>query len=800
MNIAFIKNDLKYGRIKISFFVSLLFAAFYMLVFYKTQNYSNFRALSYVIAFSILLILDVVLTISFYFLKKTTNSFLYRAGFIVTAVFLGVMFFVSSDWLFRINLFTDTNIYKKILIGVQFLPLVTASFFIYLPEFKKKGRNCAEKKISHTSFLKKDKAILDKDILFITALLYFCFLIFIFSPVQLYASAPGEIEADISRLLIINIGIAIVITGVFSFAFIKVKGFYKQTILNIIVYISFCAFFYSFILNISYGALDNYILTNSAVLYRGFLKNIIEISSLIIFAFFTIHIVNNKAALVKNVFFLLLVVGIIQSGVSLLGIKGYDEKKTISVSSEKMLPEYNKELMGYSRNGKNIVVLLLDMFSGGYFPEIMKDLPELEETLSGFTWYPNTLSAGYNTSSSVPGMYAGWSYIPSAINEKEYKGYIVDQIIESYEVLPEILSHYNYKTSYTDPDYYRTPHGNIEELEKRGIIAGFNHHYLPFWKNKNREYVDENHTEEKNQQKTAVKAAKYLFAVSLFKASPLILKPIIYREGDWIFIGSGEIKNNAYNFALRSWAFMDLLDEVSNTDAGTNTFKYFHNYITHGPFAMSSDGQPVMNYPDPEAGDNIHGKNAYYSAKSAMMAVSDWVNWLKKNDIYDNTKLIIVADHGNDVTENPMMKDGFKVEGLTEREFNRAQILLLVKDFYSEGKLKTDSRFMSNADVPAIILSSLCDCSSENKITNGCHNNSKKALIYDGSFFPENPFFEKPFPADPTKGDPVSRILRTVKSDSWRWEYISKNRKFEFKWVYDVKDSLFDADNWTKVE
>ncbi len=796
---------IKNGKISFSLFFSLFSAAFYMLVFYKTQNYSNYRALSYAVSFSVLLILDLLMTAAFYFrIRKAGNSdphrkyfSLKKVCFAVTSLLSIAVLFVSSDWIFGINMYADTNIYKKILLFIQFASVLSAVPFA-VDNISKKDKNLSEYVKKKSGRNKKGFSFSSPDEqLFLFSFLYLLSVILLFSPVKLYTSAPGEIEAGISGILVKNITVVVLLAGCSPVFFCVLRGSLKSAVLKITLFIAFCAFFYSFILNISYGALDNYILTNAKVLNKGFLKNIIEISALIGLAFIVSFLADKKKILIRNIFLILLAVGFVQSAVSLIGIRGYDEKKISTVSREGYLPEYNKDLMGYSKEGKNIVVLLLDMFSGGYLPEILEEMPELEDTLSGFTWYPNTLTAGYNTSSSVPGMYAGWSYVPSAINEKEYNGYIVDQIIESYEVLPEILSEYNYKTSYTDPDYYRTPHGNIDELEKRGITAGFNQDYLPYWKSVNTSYDSDFSGAEKKsaagKNNPETKASRYLLAVSLFKAAPLILKPLVYNEGDWLFIGGGEVRNNAYKFALKSWAFMDLLDEVSNADAEGNTFKYFHNYITHEPFAMSSEGKPVLGYPDPEAGDNIHGRNAYYSAKSAMMAVSDWVKWLKKNNIYDNTKLIIVADHGNDVAENPMMKKNFKVEGLSSEEFNRAQIVLLVKDFNAEGALKTDIRLMSNADIPAIILSSL-DEGKEGEIS------PEYGSVYNGSVFPEDPAPGRSFPADPTRGEPVSRTLRTVKSDSWRWEYITKNRKFEYKWIYDVKDNLFDDKNWTKVE
>ena len=88
--------------------------------------------------------------------------------------------------------------------------------------------------------------------------------------------------------------------------------------------------------------------------------------------------------------------------------------------------------------------------------------------------------------------------------------------------------------------------------------------------------------------------------------------------------------------------------------------------------------------------------------KEALVQANTWFKWMKANGVYDNTKIIIVSDHGRTGVYNPMLtsqksKDGF--------DYNGYMPLLMVKDSNETGELKEDYTFMTLADVPSLALS-----------------------------------------------------------------------------------------------
>jgi hypothetical protein len=72
----------------------------------------------------------------------------------------------------------------------------------------------------------------------------------------------------------------------------------------------------------------------------------------------------------------------------------------------------------FSKTKPNVLIVFLDRFMGSYVEEILAARPELAQRLSGFTWYPRTVSAGENSIAGVHAMLGGYDYTPYAMNAR----------------------------------------------------------------------------------------------------------------------------------------------------------------------------------------------------------------------------------------------------------------------------------------------------------------------------------------------------------------------------------------------
>lgn len=61
------------------------------------------------------------------------------------------------------------------------------------------------------------------------------------------------------------------------------------------------------------------------------------------------------------------------------------------------------------REGRNVIVIMMDRAIGSFVPYLMNEKPELKEQFDGFTYYPNSLSYGYHTNIASPALYGDMS-------------------------------------------------------------------------------------------------------------------------------------------------------------------------------------------------------------------------------------------------------------------------------------------------------------------------------------------------------------------------------------------------------
>jgi hypothetical protein len=128
------------------------------------------------------------------------------------------------------------------------------------------------------------------------------------------------------------------------------------------------------------------------------------------------------------------------------------------------------------------------------------------------------------------------------------------------------------------------------------------------------------------------------------------------------------------------------------------------NETTHEPGAYTAALRPmpgIIRYTPEEIETFGSEDNAsyMYTFLSAMKAIGRWIDFLKKEGVYDNTKIIIVSDHGN----------SFDTELFEHTGMEGYNPLLMIKPFKARGPLALSDEFMTNADVPAIAVDGAID-------------------------------------------------------------------------------------------
>ena len=371
------------------------------------------------------------------------------------------------------------------------------------------------------------------------------------------------------------------------------------------------------------------------------------------------------------------------------------------------------------RKGQNVAIIILDRAVSRFFPYILEERPELKEQFEGFTYYPNTLSYGNCTVVGIPGLHGGYEYIPWETGKQADKT-LREKHDEALKVMPYAFLDEGYTVTVTDPAYAGhkiTPDLSIfderPEINKYLLSGRYQEEELA-------EFLDRD------------SRPRNFFCYSVMRAAPVLLHYSLYTNGQYNEGASdGEILGAQVRDGLtrglglskpfmKEYSVLTHLPEIMEIrESGNGAFMMLHNETTHDVTYLQTPNYEPSVYVDNTEYEAEHGKRKtadgsvltletenqmahYHINMAAMIQLGKWLDWLRENGLFDNTRIIIVSDHGRDLGLFGMQ---FGEERSEDAMYYNP--LLLVKDFGSEGELTTNETFMTNADVPMIAFKDL---------------------------------------------------------------------------------------------
>ena len=366
----------------------------------------------------------------------------------------------------------------------------------------------------------------------------------------------------------------------------------------------------------------------------------------------------------------------------------------VADSSNKGADDTIKPVYHFSRNGKNVIVLMLDRGISSFVPYIMEELPQVKENFQGFVYYPNTLAPGDHTIFSSPAIFGGYDYLPQRMNEKKEQP-LIDKHNESLKVLPNYFLKQGYQVTVTDPpmaNYSWTPDNSIFSKEIHAVNIGGR--YDKLWRKE--------HGMELTGFILSDFLKRYFLFFDFFRVCPVSLRGLLYDHGGWW----SSIKDKAKDknsLAIKYYSALDYLPELSDVTDGAGSYMAIDNDLPHEPAWMQYP-EYVLQSEITEKGENRFGEEAvfihYHANAATLRMLGEWFAWMRANGVYDNTRIVIASDHGRH----------FRGENNTlDTDFDKSDLaawnaLLLYKDFGASGQIKTDSTFMTVADVPSLAI------------------------------------------------------------------------------------------------
>ena len=407
-----------------------------------------------------------------------------------------------------------------------------------------------------------------------------------------------------------------------------------------------------------------------------------------------------------------------------------------------------------SKTKPNVVVIMCDRAISAFVPQILKERPELSNIYEGFTFYPNTVSFAEGTLIGLPPLVGGYEYTPVAINKKDNQA-LLDKHNEALLVVPQLFHEAGYKITVADPAWAN--YGWIPDLS---IYDSY-----PYITTTNliRKYTDvwlKDHPEITSTGVRSTLMKRNFIWYSLLKVMPTVFRDTIYNDG--LYMNTNNTLADLQD-VLNNYALLEYLPKLTAFDSDEPTYTYFQSDLTHEPaFLQAPDYVPSVNITD--YGSGPYSKDVHYHANiSTFLRLGQWLEYLKENDVYDNTRIIIVSDHAVYVHND-------KFHGDFPTDPCAINPILFVKDFNAKGDLQFDNTFMSNADVPSLSMSGIIE-NPINKATGKQINSDKK-----------------------------KNGLVVISSNLWSHDAHNKNTfKINDDKFFFVKDDITKPENWKKL-
>jgi hypothetical protein len=714
--LRFYKGNLLNPKVSPKTFFSLLFISTYF-YFASLFYYTGVNLQMADVSLIVLLFIQYVGFIYFFNARKSSNTILVKLSYFVLIVLsllqlINLIFSLIGEKLdiviLNVQLFGDYPILTSIKFGI--ISALVLSYF-YLRQFEIKR---LKPKFTYGIFL--------------LSILYILGSILFWNPLITFSSFPDAFEYSAIDILNKNLPYFFVLLTGFTIVFAIVPKSFKTIVLIISVVISIISFVNTTIIPIDLGTLQINKYSEAVNLAAPFIKYIVELALFLLAIFLTVFAFSNKHSdKVLLGLFLLNAVLIYQSMEKSLGTNRFFHKKDFLSGME--------HIMNFSKTEKNVVFIIPDMFQGWSMHRILEETPEIKDELNGFTWYSNTLSISRSTNTSMPAIFGGYDSTPDKLDmDKEHTiKQKMTSVVQSF--VDKAHSNGAIVTS------NKLPYTNMDDVDFDIVI--------PYWTKKWEVFnnklkigknVDDGYT--------------ILIENALLYSLPLIIKPEVYNKGTWFDKYKKKSKINLNNWIAKRYNFIRVLPEISSANSKKPHFNIIYSFTTHYPW-NTIDNNGVIH----------KDTKAYQTDKWFVITIAKWFEWMKENDVYDNTKIIIVSDHGVP-WERFMDEIDFEVpfKNINDDVVSVGYMLglnplLLVKDYNQNEPLKIDTRFMSNIDV--------------------------NSIVFDKSN-PTNTPIDK------------NRVLQGF--ISWWAKDLDNKTQFSIDRSYMVKDNIFDGNNWKRVD
>lgn len=271
--------------------------------------------------------------------------------------------------------------------------------------------------------------------------------------------------------------------------------------------------------------------------------------------------------------------------------KGFEKKPSMGITAKNLF------LMSQDTN---FLILVLDAVDGNSMEALLDAYPEYRELFEDFTFYNNMVSAYAFTEYAIPYMLSGeWYENQQSFDEYQKKIYAVSPLFETLEEAGYSMGLYT------------------EDILSEDNVVGRFENILPNERGVNDKWA----------------FARWQMLMTGFRYAPYDLKRFSFVNPnafkDLKLSPEGE---DIYTLSNKQFYQKVCQEEIQFTDCPC--FKFIHIDGGHVPFIYDKDMNEIE-------------KGTYEESIQASLTItSAWLDKLKEYGIYDNTVIIVMADHG----------------------------------------------------------------------------------------------------------------------------------------------------------
>lgn len=440
----------------------------------------------------------------------------------------------------------------------------------------------------------------------ILAVLFLIVTFFVYAPFELYLTNQQEFWFSISAFAFIPLLMAVIVGAILIAVGMIMKEKYRKYFSAVIFGLALAIYLQSNFLNAKIGVLNGADINWQEYKVTFGINLIIWLLCVMlpcVLMKVKSHLMNKGIGYVSALFSMMQIVTLVVLAIT--SYKPAESQYEWYISDRNLFEVSSKD---------NVVVFLLDMYDDRYFKEILDMEPEIVDELEGFTYFANSTGNYSTTVYSMGTLFTG-QYL---YNEKPF-GEQLHDASEKSKMIDTLLD-------------------NGYRLDVYTIGAPPN--ILP---------KTSNYVEGEIKISDYVQFTKSLYQLVACKYLPDMIKPFVWMDGTEFNQFREPSGNTEKVYESNNVTFYKNIKKngISVND-DEKCFKFIYLDGAHYPYYIDENVKAVEEEDTSEL----------QCARGALRIVQAYMDEMKKSGVYDNTSIIIMADHGyywDGVLTNPVL-------------------------------------------------------------------------------------------------------------------------------------------------